>query len=88
MYTSDFQLLDLSWAGLDMPSLRERLVAALDVRVVQSIGAEVSKVFLQTYIDLIDAGGTIHVRPYLSSALLNELLIAAPVLATEHERLV
>jgi hypothetical protein len=81
MYTSDFQLLDLSWSNLDMPALRARLVAAKEVRVVQSLGAEVSKMFLQTYIDLIDAGGQIHIRPYIPSALLNELLVEAPIFA-------
>jgi hypothetical protein len=81
MYTSDFQLLDLSWAGLDMPSLRTRLGTVIDTRVVPSIGVEVSKTFLQTYIDLIDAGGRIHIRPYISSALLDELLVEAPIFA-------
>jgi hypothetical protein len=79
MYTSDFLLLDLGWAHLDMPALRQRLEEALDVRVVPAIGADVSKVFLQTYIDFIDAGGTIHIRPYITSDLINELLVDAPI---------
>jgi hypothetical protein len=81
MYTSDFQLIDLSWADLDMPALRERLLAAQDVRVVQSLGADVSKLFLQTYIDFIDAGGQVHIRSFIGSDLLDELLLAAPVFA-------
>ncbi|MGH7870028.1 MAG: hypothetical protein ACREP9_20925, partial [Candidatus Dormibacteraceae bacterium] len=79
MHTADFQIIDLEWAGLDRKALLARMKQALDTRILPSLGEELSKVFLQTYIDYIEAGGVFHIHSYMSSDLLNKLLLRGPV---------
>jgi hypothetical protein len=81
MHTFDFQLLDLSWSGLDMSALRDRIEAAAGVRVVPSLGDDVSRIFLHTYRDFLDAGGRLRIHSHLTTSLLDELLVDAPVFA-------
>lgn len=80
MYTADFQIIDLSWANLDKDKLLERLEKVKPVRNVQSIGKQFSELYVQSYINFIKAGGELHIIPFMSTKLIDELLIDGPLL--------
>lgn len=81
MYTFDCQVIDQSWRMLDKVKLIERLDAAKAGRNVPALGEEWSKTYLQSYIDYLNAGGELHIEPYVTTRLLYELLADGPLLA-------
>lgn len=82
MYTFDCQVIDQSWRDLDKAKLLERLEAAKAGRNVPSLGQEWSKMYLQSYIDFINAGGELHIQPHVTSKLLYELVRDGPLLTS------
>lgn len=82
LYSADFQLLDLSWSSLSKAEMLERLTKAIKVRIAPAIGKDWSSLYLKSYIEFIKSGGTLHIDPYISSSLLNELLENGPVVVT------
>lgn len=81
MYTFDCQVIDQSWRKLDRQSLIERLEAAKAGRNVPALGGLWSKMYLQSYIDFVKAGGELHIQPYVTSKVLYGLLKNGPLLA-------
>ncbi len=79
IYSADYQVLDLSWADLNDAKKIERMQAAKQTRNVGNIGKEFSELYLQAYIDFLQAGGDLQIVPYISSDLLNKLLVDSPV---------
>ena len=80
MYTADFEIIDLSWAKLPKEKLLERMELAKDHRNVPALGKEWSKIYTQSYIDFLEAGGQLHIRPYVTTELLDSLLSYSPLL--------
>jgi hypothetical protein len=81
-YTFDFQILDLTWQDMS----REELIKKLDmVRPIRSVdglgGAYWTKAYIDAYLALLNAGGNVHVRPHVTTDLINELLMNGPILA-------
>lgn len=80
LYTFDCQAIDLSWASLDRNQLLARIAAAKQVRDVPSLGKHWSEIYLQSYGDFVEAGGTLFIQPHVTTALLYELLKKGPLL--------
>lgn len=80
MYTFDCQVIDLSWRDLGKEHLLERLEAAKTGRNVPALGKQWSKMYLQSYIDYLNAGGELHIKPNVTTKLLYELLKDGPLL--------
>lgn len=80
MHTADFEIIDLSWAKLPKEKLLERMELAKDQRDVPALGKEWSKIYTQSYIDFLEAGGQLHIRPYMTTELLDGLLPNSPLL--------
>jgi hypothetical protein len=80
LHTADFQIIDLSWAGLPKAQLLERMEAAKEHRDVPALGRDFSKIYVQSYIDFVNAGGSFHIHPCMTTALLDELLAEGPLM--------
>jgi hypothetical protein len=80
IYTADFEIIDLSWIKLTKETLLERMELAKDHREVPSLGKEWSKIYTQSYIDFLNAGGELHLEPYMTTKLIDDLLPASPLL--------
>jgi hypothetical protein len=80
VHTADFEIIDLSWAELPKEKLLERMEAAKDQREVPALGKEWSRIYTQSYIDFLEAGGQLNIRPYMTTDLLNNLLPNSPLL--------
>lgn len=80
MYTADFQVIDLSWASLPKDQLIERMEISKSERDIPSLGREWSKIYMQSYIDFVNAGGKLHIQPYMTTELIDSLLPDSPLL--------
>lgn len=80
MHTADFQVIDLSWADLPKDKLLERMEAAKEHREVPALGKEWSKIYMQSYIDFVEAGGKLSIHPYMTTELLDSKLSESPLL--------
>ena len=80
IHTFDFEIIDLSWANLKKDELLERMKAAKSHREVPALGKAWSEIYMQSYIDFVEAGGELHIRPYVTTELLDELLTKSPLL--------
>ncbi|MEK9196235.1 MAG: hypothetical protein AAB914_02590 [Patescibacteria group bacterium] len=80
MHTADFQIIDLSWAKLDKNDLLKHMEAAKSHRNVPSLGKESSAMYMQSYIDFVQAGGTLKIHDYMTTDLIDKLLAASPLL--------
>jgi hypothetical protein len=80
MHTADFEIIDLSWAKLPKEKLLERMELAKDTREVPALSKEWSKIYMQSYIDFVKAGGHLHIRPYMTTELIDNLLRNSPLL--------
>ncbi len=80
MYTADFEIIDLSWVKLPKEKLLERMELAKDQRDVLALGKEWSKIYTQSYIDFVKTGGQLHIQPYMTTKLLDDLLPVSPLL--------
>jgi len=81
MHTADFQIIDLSWADLPKDKLLERMKSARDHREIPALGKEWSKIYMQSYIDFVEAGGILHIHPFISTKLLDAALQKSPLLS-------
>lgn len=76
----DFLITDLSWSGLSNEQLLAKLQAVKDVRDVHNVGGKHwSKEYVKAYINFIKAGGTLSIRPHVTSKLLYDELQNGPV---------
>lgn len=82
MYTADFQIIDLSWIGLLKDELLSRMEAAKTYRDIPALGKETSQRYMQSYINFVKAGGDLHIVPYMTTKLLDELLAHGPLIAS------
>lgn len=82
MYSSDFQVLDLSWNGLKASEIVEKLNAVKGHRDIPVLGKDFSEMYIQSYIDFIQAGGELHIEPFIATALLDKLLANGPILTS------
>ncbi len=80
IYSADFQVLDLSWADLPKDELLEKMEATKNARDIPSLGKDWSKIYMQSYIDFVNSGGKLHIRPYLSTELIDALLKSGPTM--------
>ncbi len=76
----DFLITDFSWIGMDNQELLDKLESVKEVRDVQNVGGKYwSKMYVQAYIDLINSGGNLSVKPHVTTVLLYTMLEKAPV---------
>jgi hypothetical protein len=81
-FSFDFQITDLSWAGLDSQQLISKLKAVKDSRDVAGIGGKHwSRIYVEAYIAMLEAGGTLIINPHVTTKLLYDLLQKGPVYA-------
>lgn len=80
MHTADFQIIDTSWAGKPTSFILQRLKLARGNRDVPSLGPGYSEQYVESYIDYIEQGGTLHVERYMTEALLDRCLKNGPLL--------
>lgn len=80
MHTADFEIIDLSWIGLETEKLLERMELAKETREIPALGKTWSKIYMQSYIDFVKAGGKLHILPYMTTELLNGLIADRPLL--------
>ena len=80
MHTADFQIIDLSWINLPTEKLIERMEIAKESREVPALGKDWSKAYVQSYIDFVKAGGKLHIRPFMTTELINSLIVDSPIL--------
>jgi hypothetical protein len=81
LHTADFQIIDLSWAKLAKAELIERMELAKDHRDVPALGKAWSRLYLQSYIDFVKAGGELHIWPFMTTQLIDGMLASGPLLA-------
>lgn len=79
MHTADFQIIDLSWTSLSTDDLLVRLKDVLGSRNIPGLGKAHSQLYVQSYIDFIEAGGRLQIHPYMTTKLINKLLINGPI---------
>jgi hypothetical protein len=78
--TFDFLIIDLSWAKLkNNKGIIQRLEAVKEKRNVPSMGKGWSKVYIEEYINYLEANGKINIQPYVRAESLYEMLKSAPV---------
>ena len=80
LFTFDCQIIDQSWAELPKDELIERLELRKDGWAVPSLGKTWTAAYAQSYIDLLNAGGQLHIQPAVTTKLLYELLDQGPIL--------
>lgn len=81
IYSSDFQILDLSWTGLDNSGLSKKLESIKFKRDSVPILGEVwARRYINSYIGFINAGGKLKVQSFIGSTLIDELLSSGPIL--------
>lgn len=81
IYTFDFQIIDLCWHKLSAENLLKRLEAVKSSRNIPALGEYWSQRYVQSYIDFINAGGNLLIKPFVTSKLLYDLLAKSPILA-------
>jgi hypothetical protein len=82
LFCADSELLDLSWAKLDSQEIIERMKLAKEARTLQALNRATIHAYLDSYIEFIELGGKLTILPYISSALLDELLTRGPLMVT------
>ncbi len=80
MYSSDFQVLDLSWSGLKASEIVEKLNAIKGHRDIPVLGKNFSEMYIQSYIDFIQVGGELHIEQCIATPLLDRLIERGPIL--------
>lgn len=80
-YVFDFLIVDLSWSQLNPDQIIERLDKVKASREVPALGKKWSERYVQSYIDFLRAGGSLHIQPYPTVKLLEKLLKAGPIFA-------
>lgn len=81
LYTSDFELIDLSWRSLSKNNLLARLEVSKLIKTNPVLGRHYSQEYLQSYIDIIGADVEVHILPHMSGALISSLLLTSPIIA-------
>lgn len=79
-YSFDCQILDLSWRRLGKEKVLQKLRQVRDIRDVPGLGKKFwSARYVQAYIEYLEAGGMLEIRPHVTSKLLYDLLESGPV---------
>jgi hypothetical protein len=81
-YSFDNRITDFSWASLNAKQMLERLSALESKLVIPSLGAELTKIYIQGYQKFLKAGGELKVLAHPTTALLNALIEKAPFTPT------
>lgn len=78
----DTWITDLSWVGRDTRFIENRLREMLGKSIKSPIGYKGSQLYIEAYLDFIEAGGTIRVEIAPTSRLIKDLLSDGPIMAT------
>ena len=81
-YSFDNRITDFSWASMSSSQMLEQLSALENTLVIPSLGAELTKMYIQGYQNFLKAGGELKVLPYPTTEFLNELIEKAPFTPT------
>ncbi len=81
MYAFDPAVLDISWHKLSSNKILERLKALKNTHVTRIMGKYWTKLYMQAYIDMIEAGAELTIKPTVSTELIYGLLQKGPVYA-------
>lgn len=80
-FCADFQIIDLSWANLSTQEQLVRMNQSRDTHIAPSLGKHFSRLYMDSYIELLTNGASLHIMPYISSALISERLTTGPIIA-------
>jgi hypothetical protein len=81
-YSFDCRITDFSWTSMSATQVLERLSELEKNLVIPSLGAELTKIYIQGYQKFLKAGGNLKILPYPTSMLLHDLIEKAPFTAT------
>lgn len=82
LYTFDCMIIDLTWSKLSKEEIIARLEAVKDTRNVRGLGDKHwSKVYVESYIEMLKSGAELKVLPYVTPEMLYDLLKKGPVYA-------
>ncbi len=82
LYTFDCIIIDLTWSKLNKAQVIASLEAVKDTRNFRGLGDKHwSKVYVESYISMLNSGAELQVRPYVTTDLLYGLLENGPVYA-------
>ena len=79
MYSSDCLVLDLSWQHMDSRQIIDRLKAVKATRHVPALGNYWTKVYIDSYISMLDGGSELSTVPFITTGLLYKLLKNGPI---------
>lgn len=79
MYSFDCLVLDLSWKNLSTKEILAKLKAAKGKRDAIVFGRHWADIYIDAYIDMLEAGGTLTIRPLVTTKLLYKLLESGPI---------
>lgn len=79
IYSFDNLVLDISWGKLDNKSLVYKLRDFIGKRDAQIFSRFWADNYLKAYIEFLEAGGKLTIQPFVTTALLYELLKSGPV---------
>lgn len=79
LYSFDARILDFTWADLSPTQLIEKLEKIKDVRNVDNLGKELTKQYIEEYIDFVEKGGSLRIQPYPTREFLVKLVTEGPV---------
>lgn len=81
-WSFDFLITDFSWRDLSQTELIKKLESVKEIRDVAQVGGKKwSKIYVEAYIALIQAGGTLHIDRHVSLTFLYEHLKNGPIYA-------
>lgn len=79
MYSFDARILDFTWSGLPDNELIEKLESVKIIRNVESLGSELTRQYIEEYIEFIRKGGKLIIQPFPTRDLLTRLVTEGPV---------
>ncbi len=82
VYSFDCRITDHSWIDKSPEQILRRLKAIKKKRVIPTLGKNVTERFVQAYIDLLTAGGTLIIQPFVTEKLMDGLLKKGPFVTT------
>ncbi len=81
-YSFDCYITDYSWQNFTTQEMYERLKVVRESRDVKCLGGKHnSQLYVDAYMEFIEAGGELKIRPYVTTELIDNLLQQGPVAA-------
>lgn len=79
MYSFDSLILDFTWTSLSPDDLITKLEKIKNTRDVASLGKNLTRQYIEEYIDFVHKGGKLIIKPYPTIELISSLLTEGPI---------